>query len=578
MVQKLMNAPTGFRYAKYDKARTTRVEKTKTRIRARVEELRKEWVTTGYMLQLDGWTDRRARPHINVMVSLCSCRENGGLEFGHIFSVPCTAHSIDLVLEQFAKIGWVDNVLKKATEVAKFFTNHGKVRDLLTIYSKGIVVAKPGATQFATNFIMLDSVQELYLSLRACITDPDWKPNIVNQSQRHLFENATDLVLDDKFWAGVEKVQSTSKELLLLLKFVDGEGPTISKVYAPMDSDVEKLRAKECFSQQEKDELEEIIMRRWNTMTSPLHCATMFLDPEYRRSKLEKDAEVMDGFWTWVYLWCKPDMYRDMDEEVDRWIDGLGRFNSEEARAAARGEKPARRWRKWCSEIPNLQRQAIRLLGQGSSSSACERNWSLFERIHSRPRNKLSPAQLNKLVFNRWNQHLSDKITGKKPDRGNIAWEDSEAELTPTELSKEAEQRVKEWRERLRRLREREVESSSDDEDDDDEEKENGQGGGRAAEGHISRLRHQSELLEMERELNETWRKATRPSKWMARSYLGEVQRAAKTMTVEHADKYISARQGVRSCPPNSEAWQRETTKGPTGRGGGCTDTRFRLR
>ncbi|GBG84258.1 hypothetical protein CBR_g38229 [Chara braunii] len=307
-----------------------------------------------------------------VMDNASTCAAAGRMveaEFKHIFSMPCTAHSIDLMLEQFGKIGWVDVILKKSAEVVKFFMNHTRVRDLLLVNSQGAILARPGATRFATNFIMLDSVQDLYLPLRTCFTDNDWKDSIVLPGQRHLFAAATETILDNDFWAGVEKVQKTSEKLLQLLKLSDGVGPTMSKIYGGMDAVVESLRSEECFTKIEKEELEEIIMRRWNTMTSLLHCAAMFCDPEFRDSRLEKDPEVMDGFWTWVYSWAKPTEYKELNEEVNCWIKGTSKFRSERALAEADSGQPTRWWRKWCTELPNLLRQAIRLLGQGSSAA-----------------------------------------------------------------------------------------------------------------------------------------------------------------------------------------------------------------
>ncbi|GBG87237.1 hypothetical protein CBR_g45296 [Chara braunii] len=449
MVHALMNAPKGFRYAKFETARTKRVEVTRGRVGMRVEELRQEWPTIGCMLQLDGWTDRRQRPHINVMVSfpkgsifwrsVCMSGRNKGAsayygilkraieEIGaeavvgvimdnaavcaaagrmveadhpHIFSVPCTVHSLDLIFESFAKITWVGEVIKRASEVAKFFTNLSRVQDLLLHYSNGNVVAKPGATRFATNFIMLSSLQGLYLPLRACLTDNDWKPAIVHTSQHELFVRVTHAIFDDTFWADIEKVMQTSENLLDLLKKVDGAGPTISKV----------------------------------------------------ASRPESDAEIVDRFWTWLYSWCKEAAYREVDAEVCSWIEGTGRHTTENARTQAHTMQPARWWRKWCSDMPILQKQAVRLLGQGSSSSSCERNWSLFEWIHSRLRNNLGAVKLSTLVFNRWNQHLLDFLT-KKPKVDDAAkWEEDEPveDLKRDEIASDARLRLGEWRARLR--------------------------------------------------------------------------------------------------------------------------------
>ncbi|CAN1729824.1 hypothetical protein LINPERHAP1_LOCUS735 [Linum perenne] len=50
-------------------------------------------------------------------------------------------------------------------------------------------------------------------------------------------------------------------------------------------------------------------------------------------------------------------------------------------------------------DTPLLQNIAIKLLSQTASSSGCERNWSVFERIHTKRRNRLEHKRLSDLVF-----------------------------------------------------------------------------------------------------------------------------------------------------------------------------------
>ena len=45
-------------------------------------------------------------------------------------------------------------------------------------------------------------------------------------------------------------------------------------------------------------------------------------------------------------------------------------------------------------------------MSQGASSSACERNWSCFDHIHSKKRNKLLSGKLGDLVYVRSNLKL----------------------------------------------------------------------------------------------------------------------------------------------------------------------------
>ncbi|XP_059077336.1 uncharacterized protein LOC131876326 [Cryptomeria japonica] len=55
---------------------------------------------------------------------------------------------------------------------------------------------------------------------------------------------------------------------------------------------------------------------------------------------------------------------------------------------------------------PNIQKLAIRILSQPGSASGCERNWSMFEHINSKRRNRFSVEKMNDLVFVHYNLRL----------------------------------------------------------------------------------------------------------------------------------------------------------------------------
>ncbi|CAN1130445.1 hypothetical protein LINPERPRIM_LOCUS13235, partial [Linum perenne] len=52
---------------------------------------------------------------------------------------------------------------------------------------------------------------------------------------------------------------------------------------------------------------------------------------------------------------------------------------------------------------------ATRILSLTSSSSGCERNWSTFESIHTKRRNRLTTSLLNQLVYIQFNSKLMSK-------------------------------------------------------------------------------------------------------------------------------------------------------------------------
>jgi len=65
-------------------------------------------------------------------------------------------------------------------------------------------------------------------------------------------------------------------------------------------------------------------------------------------------------------------------------------------------------------ETPNLSRLAVRVLSQTVSSSNCERNWTTFTLIHTRPRNRLTMERLEKLVFVHYNMRLRQRTLKRK--------------------------------------------------------------------------------------------------------------------------------------------------------------------
>ncbi len=97
----------------------------------------------------------------------------------------------------------------------------------------------------------------------------------------------------------------------------------------------------------------------------------------------------------------EPDLPR-----VGRALVQLGSFRNKEEDFAEVDEMqigedaPAYQW--WqlngCS-TPDLQYIAVRVLSMVSSVGACERNWSAYDFLHSKKRNRLEPQRANDLVY-----------------------------------------------------------------------------------------------------------------------------------------------------------------------------------
>jgi len=75
-----------------------------------------------------------------------------------------------------------------------------------------------------------------------------------------------------------------------------------------------------------------------------------------------------------------------------------------------------------------IQELAVTLFNQVTSASACETNWSSFEYIYSKRRNKLSTAKAEKLVYVHSNLKLFNQIS--ESDATSLGDTDSKVDVT----------------------------------------------------------------------------------------------------------------------------------------------------
>ncbi|XP_028113558.1 pheromone-processing carboxypeptidase KEX1-like isoform X5 [Camellia sinensis] len=74
-------------------------------------------------------------------------------------------------------------------------------------------------------------------------------------------------------------------------------------------------------------------------------------------------------------------------------------------------------WESYGEEYKELQKLAIRVLSLTCSATRCERNWSTFDHVHSKKRNRLEQQRLNALVFVKYNIQLELRQI-KRQERG----------------------------------------------------------------------------------------------------------------------------------------------------------------
>eukprot|EP00253_Pinus_taeda_P014809 PITA_14809 len=226
------------------------------------------------------------------------------------------------------------------------------------------------------------------------------------------------------FWAEVQEVSVVNEPLIKVFRLVDGEKPAMGYLYEAMDRAKKAIRA---YYDDKGDEgfqrqllLWGVIDERWNnTLPRPIHVARLFLNPVFSYAcGFVFDAEIMDGFLSRVQKMVRSPAERtEISKEIETYRMAGGTFGFDMAMIDRTIKMPE------CMvpRVPLLQKLAIRILSQTYSSSGCERNWSAFEKINNKKRNRLESRRLNDMVYVYYNLRLWVRQLERTPDMEAIS-------------------------------------------------------------------------------------------------------------------------------------------------------------
>ncbi|KAL9678287.1 hypothetical protein QQ045_016130 [Rhodiola kirilowii] len=272
------------------------------------------------------------------------------------------AHCIDLMLEDIGKISRIKGTIKSAIVLNSYIYNHVGVLNLMRKYTNKRELLRPAITRFATTFITFKSLYDQKANLRRMFTLDDWRKT--KWSNEVGGRTCFKIVLMESFWKNIHFALKLASPLVMVLKMVDSDKPSMGYIYSAMD------RAKEA-----------ILMSFNNEKKSVRRLLKSSIGERLLRTKTDQD-EVL--------------------HEMHKYIDGEGLFTRECAKRGMKSKSPAEWWKAYGSETPKLQKFAISILSLTCTSSGCERNWSL----RTKRRNRLSQERLNDLVFVKYNMAL----------------------------------------------------------------------------------------------------------------------------------------------------------------------------
>lgn len=355
-----------------------------------------------------------------------------------IFWSSCATHTINLMLQGIGNIKRFKSIVDQAKNVTIFIYAHHKTLAYMRKCTKRRDIIRPGVTRFASNFLTLQSLAEKRDALRAMVVDRAWEEMPIVKTKKG--KDATATLMDANFWKGVTLSLKVFEPLVSLLRLVDGDvKPSMAWLYGELLK--AKSKIKEAFGNNEKNYKETIAIiekKLKGRLDSPLHKTAYLLNPHYAYANKEifEDPHITANFMECAEQFFGSDdydsCYKAVNEDMHKYENMEGPFKKKLATSWERADyNPVGWWKLYGTEVPTLQKMAMRILALTSSSSGCERNWSVYEMIHTKRRNRLTTDRLNNMVFVQFNTRMLSKrqrLKDKKKADSLLSTDASEAQ------------------------------------------------------------------------------------------------------------------------------------------------------
>nr|XP_043619314.1 uncharacterized protein LOC122591158 [Erigeron canadensis] len=348
-----------------------------------------------------------------------ACKAAGELimsEFPRIYWTPCVVHTLNLALKNicsprnadnnemaYDECHWINDIHLEAVGIKNFIMNHGM---RLFIFGK---------------------FTPLRLLSIADREDDTVKASIVKEK-----------ILDDDWWHKVSYILSFTGPIYDMIRFCDTDKPYLHLVYEMWDSMIEKVKA-EIYKKERRplsarsifyDVVHQILVARWAKNNTPLHCLAHSLNPRYysdswllgdfARVAPHRDGEVsLKRQKCFKRLFPNEDEHSRVLEEYASFSMKTGPFQDLLCITKMDEMEPKSWWANFGARTPLLQTLAFKLLGQPSSFSCAERNWSTYAFIHSLRRNRLTTSRAQDLVY----VHNNLRLLSRAPNDDLKMWD-----------------------------------------------------------------------------------------------------------------------------------------------------------
>nr|KYP34797.1 hypothetical protein KK1_044202 [Cajanus cajan] len=374
----------GLKPPTYHEVRVSFLKKAVDNIQKSLEKYRSDWEKWGCTLMCDGWTDGKGRSLTNFLVNSPS---------GTVFLK--SIDTSDVIKDGKKMFELLDNIVEEIGE------EH--VVQVVTDGASNLVAAGQMLMEKRTKLFWSPCAAHcLDLILEDIGELPVFYNTIANAKKitTYIYRHTWVLNLYRQYSNGGELARPA----------VNGDSkPASPYIYEAMDRAKEKIAQNFQMQESRYKKVWKIIDTRWNLqLHRPLHAAAYYLNPRYHYDKnFNPDSEVLIGLYE-TFQRMVPDIRTRViiDQQLEKFKGAKEIFGMDMAIATRDKKQPALWWESYGGRGKELQKVAMRILSLTCSATGCERNWSTFDQVHTKRRNRLEQQRLNALVYVKYNLQL----------------------------------------------------------------------------------------------------------------------------------------------------------------------------
>ncbi|XP_061352433.1 uncharacterized protein LOC133297305 [Gastrolobium bilobum] len=351
----------GYMSPSYNSLRTTLLHKEKENIDKLCAPIRAGWKDKGVSIVSDGWSDSQRRPLINFMAVSDAVKNI------------CAAKNVENNQIAYEECSWISDIVGNVSSIKNFIMNHSMRLSMFNEFV-GMKLLSIAETRFASMIVMLKRFKLIKCGLQNMM--------IVKVKKAIYFHE---------------------------LKRMDETSTFYEVVHG-------------------------ILVDRWTKHSTPLHSLAHALNPKYyseqwlneylSRVPPHKDLEINQERQKRLkrYFPNLEDRNKINSEYVD-FASMSGGFRDYDAMQNRYSMKPKAWWVLHGACSPMLQKIALQLVAQPSSSSCAEHNWSTYSFVYSVRRNKMTLKRAEDLVYIHSNLRLLSRKTSQYTQGDNRMWD-----------------------------------------------------------------------------------------------------------------------------------------------------------